>query len=196
MSRIIETLRGRFGDMVASMTPRDRKLFVGLVVFVYATVVGGALWAGRGALADLQSRVDAQEETLTLVKVLAADQAEGAADVKVIEDELRKNATQDLPSFMEKSAQNVGISAQLAGVREKGTSTTGTLEDKTYGVELSKLTLQQLVEFLHEVETSRYPLKIRNTKVKSQTLAGQKLLNVTLEVSAFRLVEAASGGTP
>lgn len=81
-------------------------------------------------------------------------------------------------------------------MREKGTTTEGTLEDKTYGVELSKLSLQQLVEFLHEVETSRYPLKIRNAKVKTQTLAGQKVLNVTLEVSAFRLVEAAAGGTP
>ena len=196
MSRIVETLRGRFGDMVAAMTARDRKLFVGLVVFGYVAVVGGLLWVGRSQLGDLQSRVEAQEETLSLVTLLAAEQLDAADQITTIEDQLRKNATTDLPSFMEKATQKVGISAQLQGVREKGTTTEGTLEDKTYGVELSKLSLQQLVEFLHEVETSRYPLKIRNAKVKTQTLAGQKVLNVTLEVSAFRLVEAAAGGTP
>lgn len=196
MSRFVETLRGRFGDMVAAMTPRDRKLFVGLVVFVYTAVVGGALWFGRGQIAELQGRVADREETLTLVKLLAADQVAGADQVKTIEEELKRNANQDLPSFMEKAAQKVGISGQLQGVREKGTTTERTLEDKSYGVELSKLSLQQLVDFLHEVETSRYPLKIRNAKIKSQTLAGQKVLNVTLEVSAFRLVEAAAEATP
>ena len=196
MSRFVETVRGRFGDLVASMTPRDRKLFVGLVVSVYVALVGAAFWFGRAQLRDLQARVTDREDTLTLVKLLAADEAEGRGQVKTIEDELRRNSTQDLPSFMEKAAQKTGISAQLQGVREKGTSTEGTLEEKTYGVELAKLTLQQLVEFLHEVETARYPLKIRSTKVKSQTFGGQKVLNVTLEVSAFRLVEAATESAP
>jgi type II secretory pathway component PulM len=196
MTRLVETLRGRFGDLVASMTPRDRRLFVGLVVFVYVAVVGGVFWLGRSQLRDLQGRVSDREETLTLVKALAADEAEGREQVRVIEEELKRNATQDLPSFMEKSTQNLGMSAQLLGVREKGTTTEGTLEEKTYGVELSKLSLQQLVDFLHEVETNRYPLKIRSTKVKTQTIAGQKVLNVSLEVSAFRLVEAAAEVAP
>lgn len=196
MTRLIENLRGRFGDLVASMTPRDRRLFVGLVIFVYIAVVGGVFWLGRAQLRDLQSRVADREQTLTLVKTLAADEAEGRDQVKTIEEELKRNATQDLPSFMEKATQKLGMSAQLLGVREKGTTTEGTLEEKTYGVELSKLTLQQLVDFLHEVETTRYPLKIRSTKVKTQTIGGQKVLNVSLEVSAFRLVEAAVEATP
>jgi type II secretory pathway component PulM len=196
MSAFVETLRGRFGDLVSAMTPRDKKLFVGLVVFVYVAVLGGVFWFGRAQLRALQDTVAEREETLTMAKVLAADQAEGAEQVRTIEDELRRNATQDLPSFMEKAAQKVGVSAQLQGVREKGSTTQGTLEERSYGVELSRLSLQQLVDFLHEVETAKYPLKIRAAKVKTQTLAGQKVLNVTFEVSAFRLVEAAVETTP
>lgn len=196
MSRLMEVARGRFGDLVATMTPRDRRLFVGLVVFVNVVIVGGLFWFGRGVLADLESKVDDREQTLSLVTALAAEQSTGAEEVERIEEELRRNSTQDLPSFIEKAAQQVGISAQLQGVREKGTTTVGTLEEKTYGVELSRLSLQQLVDFLHAIEAARYPLRVRTTKVKTLTTAGVKALNVTLEVSAFRLVDAATGATP
>jgi len=196
MNRLLEMARGRFGDLVATMTPRDRRLFVGLVVFVNVVVVGGLFWFGRGVLTDLESKVGDREQTLALVSALAADQSSGAEEARRIEDELRRNGTQDLPSFIEKAAQQVGVSSQLQGVREKGTTTVGTLEEKTYGVELSRLSLQQLVDFLHEVEASRYPLRIRSTKVKTLTTAGVKALNVTLEVSAFRLVDATDGGAP
>lgn len=196
MRSLLETLRGRFGDLVAAMTPRDRKLFVGLVVFAYVAVVGGVFYFGRSQLRSLQSLVVDREETLTLVKALAADQTDAREQVKNIEEELKRNATQDLPSFVEKAAAQAGVSGQLQGVREKGTSTEGTLEEKTYGVELTKLTLQQLVDFLHEIEAARYPLRIRSTKVRTQTFSGQKLLNVTLEVSAFRLLDAAAEGSP
>jgi type II secretory pathway component PulM len=196
MTTVLEPVRERFAELVASMSARDRSLLVGLLAFLVIAVGGGAWWLGRSALGDVRSRISQREDTVALLNGLASDNEEAAAQVKSIEDELRKSAGQDLPSFVEKAAEKTGISANLQGVREKQVSTEGTLEEKTYTVEVTKISLQQLTDFLYEVETGGYPLKVRSMKTKAITASGVKVLNVSMEVSAFRLLEAAAPAAP
>lgn len=192
---LIANLRARFDGLVKSMTPRDRKLLTGLVVALPLLLLLGLGWGGRRALADLESRVVVQEEALASLKTLAVEHAQSAAKVEEIEANLRRYEGQDLASFVERAAQKTGISGNFQ-VREKAVSTEGTLEEKSFSVEVSKITLQQLVDLLYELETSGYPLRIRSMKTRVATVAGQKMLNASLEVSAFRLVETATeGGT-
>ena len=189
-------LRERFNGVVASLSERDRRLLMGLIAFVMIAALGFGWWTARGLLGDARGRVADREETLALVKDLGNAQGTAAAQVKSIEEELRKNAGQDLPAFMEKTAAKVGISTSLAAVREKEAHTEGTLEEKIYSVELSKMNVQQLTDFLYEAETGGYPLRIRSMKTKTVTAQGVKMLNVSLEVSAFRLVEDAAAAAP
>jgi len=194
---ILEPVRGRFAELVATMSSRDRALFLGLTVFVVLVLLGGGWWLGRTLVGDVESRVASREETLALLRGLAAENAAAAEQVESIEAELRKNAGEDLPSFIEKKAGEVGIAANLQGVREKQIITEGTLEERTYSVEVTKITLQQLTGFLYAIETDGYPLRARSTKVKSVTQQGVKLLNVSMEISAFKLTdEGAAAAAP
>jgi hypothetical protein len=59
---------------------------------------------------------------------------------------------------------------------------------------MSKVSLDQIVSFLYEIETAGYPLKIRSMKTKTATVSGAKVLNVSMEVSSFRLVADESAG--
>lgn len=186
---ILEPVRGRFAELVATMSSRDRTLFLGLTVFVVLVLLGGGWWLGRTLVGDVESRVASREETLALLRGLAAENAAAAEQVESIEAELRKNAGEDLPSFIEKKAGEAGIAANLQGVREKQIITEGTLEERTYSVEVTKITLQQLTGFLYAIETDGYPLRARSTKVKSVTQQGVKLLNVSMEISAFKLTD-------
>ncbi|MFN7145753.1 MAG: hypothetical protein ACK4YP_18405, partial [Myxococcota bacterium] len=153
VSTMMEPVRERFSELVATMSPRDRALFVGLVIFVLLALLGAGWWLGRSILGDVQSRVQAREEALATLEGLAAQNAAALEQVGEIEEELRRHAGQDLPSFIEKQAQGGGLSANLQGVREKQTITEGTLEEKVYTVELTKITLAQLTTFLHAIET-------------------------------------------
>ncbi len=63
-----------------------------------------------------------------------------------------------------------------------------------FTVTLNDISLQQLSEFLYEAEASGYPLKIRNTKVKTHTKKDEKLLQVNMDISAFRAVTEGSEG--
>lgn len=192
MDRLLSPIRGRFAELVANMSGRDRKLFVGLVVTAYVLGLGGLWWLGNGQLASVQGSIDAQEHNLVLLNALAADQASAGEEAQKIERQLAKFAGQDLPSYLEKAAQKTGVTTNLQGVRDKSTTTDGSIEEHAYTVDLSKISLQQLTEFLYEVETTGYPLKIRSMKTKTVTLAGVKSLSVTMEISAFRLVDAAT----
>ncbi len=190
MTTVVEPVRARFSEIVASMSARDRVLLLGLVGFGLLSLLGGGWWLGRSILSDLQGRIDDRESAVALLSGLASDQEEAAAEVARIEADLQKSADQDLPSFIEKAAEKNGISTNLQGVREKQVTTEGRLEEKSYTVEVTKLTLQQLTDFLYAVETGDYPLRVRTAKTRTTTVGGVKLLSLSLEISAFRLVEA------
>lgn len=190
MYGLLAPIRARFADIIANMSARDRKLFVGLVVSGFVAALGGLWWIADEQLLSVQGSIDAQEHNLVLLNALAAEQASAGEQAQKIERQLTKFAGQDLPSFLEKAAEKTGVTTNLQGVREKSTTTEGNIEEHGYTVDLSKLSLQQLTEFLYEVETAGYPLKVRSMKTKAVTLAGVKTLSVTMEVSAFRLLEA------
>jgi hypothetical protein len=194
MSALLDNLKARFGALVQTMSERDRRLFVGLVVCGAVLSVGGIVWVTRSSLADANSRVAERKASLAQVEELAAQQTASSAEAARIEEELKRRSGEDLPAFMEKAAQRAGVNANLAAVREKEVSTQGNLEEKRYGVEINKVTTAQLAGMLHAVETDGYPLRVRAMKTRTVAVAGQKLLNVTLEVSAFRLV--ADAATP
>lgn len=197
--KLLEPLKLRFTALVTAMSARDRKLFVGLVVAFYVGVLGLFWWVASGAVGDERSRISLQEEKLALLKSLAEDQGATKSQVERIEAKLKEYKGQDLPSFIEKAASNTGVSANLQGVREKKHTTEGDLEETSYTVDLSKVSLQQLTEFLYEIETKGYPLKVRTLKTRVQTVAGAKLLTVNIELSSFSLVaseEAAPAEKP
>ncbi len=180
-------LKERFSQLVATMSPRDRALFMGLVLMVYGSLLGGVWYFGSGALRDVRSRISDNEQTLAMLAGLASDQASAATEVERIEAELKRNAGTDLSTYVEKAAQKLGISTSLQ-VRERETTADGNLESKTYSVEVQKVTLQQVKDFLYELESTGYPLKITGARFKTTLLAGVKALNVSLDVTAFKLI--------
>ena len=193
---VLDPVRERFSGVIAGMSTRDRRLLMGLIVFLACMLLGFTWWLGRSILGDVRSRVDDREETLALLQGLASDNAGAAQQIADIEEQLRKSAGQDLPSYVENVAEKVGISSNLQGVREKQIVTDGNLEEKTYTLELSKVTLDQLTSFLYELETGGFPLKNRSSKIKSTTVAGAKVLSLSMELSAYKLIEDTPAAEP
>ena len=148
ISTKLAALQERIQDILASMSSRDRTMFIGLVVFGILIVTGGSAFLMNRALSDLESRIDSQEHTLQIMKAMASDYEESSEKAAQIEAELAKNTNTDLSAFLEKSAKNTGIGEKLDAVKEKSTSSDGVLQEKLYAVTLSKLELSEL----HTVE--------------------------------------------
>ncbi len=191
MLGFLEPVRARFNGLVSDMTPRDRALLLGLLLSLYAGLIVGGFWLSQSILGDLRSRVATREAAMVRLEEMEAGLVRNSAKVEEIEDLLRNNATQDLPSFVEKAAAKLGLGANLKAVRAKGATTEGNLEERSYTIELERVTLAQMTDLLFELETAGFPLRIRTTRLKTSGPPGTRVLTANFEVSAYKLVESA-----
>jgi type II secretory pathway component PulM len=182
-------LRERIRNTLEGMSARDRMLLYVLMIFF--TVVGLALatMGVKSHLNRLEETLDTRRGQLAMVRTMAVDYAEGSVQLEEIEAKLRANQGTTLSAFLEKSADKVQIRDSLKQVKERGSSTVDSLQEKQFTAQLRPVTLDQLVGFLYEVETSGYPLLIRTLTAKTITISGVKNLDVTLDISAFELIE-------
>ncbi len=192
MSTLTTRLRGlldRIQDLLADMSPRDRALLLGLVGLSLVGAFGGALWWMSSTLSDLETRISDREDTLAAVQLAAAEYEVAADEAKAIEEQLKKHAGTDLSSYLEKAATTAKVKDKLKSVREKSSAVDGNIEEKLHTVSLNELTLDELTEFLYEVETSGYPLRIKTFRVKTRTRRGETSLNVDMDISAFQIID-------
>ena len=193
MRERIEEILDRIQDVLADMTPRDRSLLLGLTIVILVAIVAGSSYAMKKSLDTLEARVKERASDVQFVYTTAQEYADAQANLQVLEADLQKTSSVDLSAFLEQAAQKASIDSPDS-VREKSSTTEGNLEEKQFTVTLNDISLQQLSEFLYEAEASGYPLKIRTTKVKTKTKKDEKLLQVNMDISAFRAVQEGSEG--
>jgi hypothetical protein len=189
-------VRSRFEEALSTLSPRDRQLLGVLIVFFMLIFLGGSFYLGYRHLNGLQTDISDKEHTLMLLKSMKADYEDSSRQLSTIEDKLKKSGNQDVSAFVEKAAQKTGITTNLQSVREKGITEEGNLEEKKYQIEISKISLQQLIDFLHELEGGSLPLRVRTSKTRTVVADGKKALSVSLEISTFRLLETAPPEAP
>jgi hypothetical protein len=189
LSTRLDALRDRIQDALAGMTPRDRTLLLSLIIVAAVTLMAGSAWWMRGTLHDLESRVESRSDSLHLLKVMASEHEVAIGQSEEIKAKLKEHAGTDMSSFLEQAAKNSGVADRLNQVREKSVTTTGVLEEKLYAVALSKLTTDELSNFLFEVETSGYPLQVQTFKVKSRVRKEEKTMNLDMDIAAYRVIE-------
>jgi type II secretory pathway component PulM len=185
----------RVQDSVSHMSPRDRKLMIGLVSLFVLLVVGGGIALMNSNLNRLENRIKDRQVSLVNIQRMAREYQSNLDKSELIEKQLKLHQNTPLTSFIEKSAKKVGIQRdRLDAIRDKNASIDGDLEEKMYSVQLSKLTLEEALSFLHEVETAKYPLQIRSASMKTTKYSGEKVIRLTLDLAGFKLVGATDGG--
>jgi len=188
-------LLNRIQDSLGQMTARERKLVLGTGALVLCMVVGGAIWFMSSTVHSLENRVADREESLRRVQLLALDHTANVEKAARIQEILEANRNSNMQSFVEKTAAKVGIQRdRLDAISEKQAKVEGDLEEKMYHVQASKLSLEDAANLLHELETADFPLEIRSARMKTSKVSGEKMIRLTLEIAAFRLINVAAGG--
>lgn len=180
-------------DLLASMTPRDRLLSIGLVTTTLLILFFGAIFLMSKSLSSLEENYAQKEYDLSQIILMKAERSEIMARSAEIEVKLREYSSTDLSAFLEQSAKKVSIQNKLNFVRETSVDSDGVLEEKRYSVSLSNLSQEEVAKFLYAIETSGYPLKIRSCNMKTRKKKGEKSLEMTLDIAAFKLVETEEG---
>lgn len=191
--RRIEGLTARLDAVLDGMSARDRKLLMGLGAFALLVLIGGGFSLMSSSLDGLDSQLQQRHADLAYVNQLQSDYDTASVQLEAIEEELRKHEATSLSAFMEQAAGKAGIRESLDSVRENSVVELGSLIQKNHTVSLKRVTLDQAVSFLYEIEATGYPLRVSNANFHVVKVKGDKMLNLKLEVAAYSLVETEEG---
>lgn len=183
-------LRAAFDKAVEGLSPRDRLLLGGLVVCLCLALLTLASMAMTRSLRGLEGMVATRQSQYDMVQEMGSSYAEASAKLQDLEERVNAHKTTTLSAFLEQCADKVQIRDNLKQVKERSVSVAEDLEEKQYAVQLSRVTLDQFSSFLYETETAGYPMLIKSAKVKTTVVGGVKVLDVTLDISAYKIVES------
>lgn len=182
-------LFGAVQNQIDSMSPRDKKLLAGLYCFFGLLLVVVVALSLRGRLDDKASRVVAQKESLVAIQTLQQEHALAAAHIEAAERRLREFGGKDLSAFVEEKAKLYEVSEDLS-VNKQQSEQVGGIEQTRYKVALKRVPYETALQFIYDMETSGYPLRVDNARFKRLRVKGEVFVDLTLEITAFSLEEA------
>ena len=186
----------RIQDSLAGLSARDRKLLVFLIAVLGISAVGGVGYVMRTSMNSVANQVEYRAESLLQARKMAIEYQANIATADQIGEKLEEHRGANLSAYLEKTAQSVGISDRLDSVKETATTQNGDLEEKLYSAQLSKLSLEDATNFLFEIETSGFPLVVRNARFKTRTISGEKKVKLNLDIAAYQLTTEAPVSAP
>ncbi len=171
------------------LSPRDRKLLVGMLLFFTVVFVGGFWYILNSLLDDKASRVRDAKAAFAVVQELEREYEQAAAQFRAQEDRLREPKEKPVTAWVEELASKHGITEQLRAVNQQSSEIVGDVARTRYKVEIKRATQEPLYRFLHELETSPYPAMVEQATFKVTTVKKEKFMDLTLELVVLSMAE-------
>lgn len=184
----------RVEAMLDGLSPRDRKLLGGLVIFGLLAIVLGGAYLMTSTLDSLERQIAERTGDLQYVRLQQAEYEASQETIAKIEEELRSHQGTAFTAFVERTATEAQVKDQLNGINPSSDSRVGNLEQKNYKVEFSRVEIAKFFKFLETLETSGYPLRITSANFKTAKSGEETHLNVNLEIASFKLIDEESDG--
>lgn len=179
------------GRQLETLSSRDRKLLVGLVLCVVVFATLGFWWLLKGVLDDKASRVRTAKETYARVQQLEREFLDADARFSAQKGRLEQYADKPVSAYIEDLAQKHELNEALTAVKQNASEQVGQIMQTRYSIELRKAPQEQLYRFLYEIETGGFPARVEQANFRA--IAGRKdalkTMDLTLDVVVLSLAE-------
>lgn len=184
-------LSGAIQAQLDLLSPRDRKLLAGLLVFVGTVFVAFVALTLRSTLADKASRIVTQKETFEAMQDLRDEYVVSAAKLEAAQKRIAELGGKEMSAYLEEVARKQQIAEQLSVNRMPPEVEDG-IEQTRYKVELKRVSFDNALLFLWEVENSGYPLRVESADFKASKSGEEKVIRLLVELTVFTMP---TGGT-
>lgn len=183
-ARLLE-LRERLEAQYDDLSPRDRRLAIALAVLVVVSLVSFYTLTLHRIIADRASRVAEAKLQLGQAIEMATIYGELAGKVEAAEAQMANFQPTQVNTYLERWAATAGVSEGLRGVRETGKQSVGDYTETDYRVEVQRTDLDGIVRFLHAIETSPYPIKVRAATFNTIEAQGERKIDLGLDLAVY-----------
>ncbi len=152
-----------------------------LLLFYYMLVLSPALTRQL----RLEKRIADKEAELAQMRELSREWVQLNSRRSAAEKRIRqRKAGFTLLSFLEGISREAGIQSKIQYMKPRVAEEQGS---KTEGMEikLDGIRIEQLVDFLYQIEYSDHPLSIRRIKIQKPSRGTDDSLGVTIQVDAY-----------
>jgi general secretion pathway protein M len=180
VGELIEQLRAAW----ESLNSREQ-LLVGIAGGgVVLTVLAFTVVMPIAGMADRASqRVDNAEQQIVMMARLSREYAELDSRLRGVEQRIRsQQGRQNIRTLLENLAKESAV--RINSMEERQASSSDEYNETKVEVSLKNVSLNQVVKYLHNIETSPQQLSVKSLRVKGRQDQSQ-LLDVSFSVSSF-----------
>lgn len=168
----------------SELSPRHKVMALGLAGLAVLLILFLPFSLVSGKVRSLKKEIASAQKGYTQVVEKIAEYEKIRTEMTALEEKFSRPAG-SLTSRVDAVARQSGLNVDQ--LKEKAPQETDYLEIDSIEVKLSGVGLQQLMEFLYNLENDRAsPMRVRRIQIKPKS-ANRQLLDVNLEVATFIL---------
>ena len=186
----IDSAGDRSRELVQRMTPRDRGLAALMGGVLFLLLAFFALSAMSSAKAKARLAISDTAKAQAQVNVLLSDFSELNEEIGQLEARLAAGATFSPATWLETTGNELGISANIKGINEKGVGETDYYRAQRLDLIIDALDLAKTVEFIHRIENAEPAIRIDELRVKAD-LKNRQELDLLMTISVLKPLETA-----
>lgn len=180
-------LRERIAVWLAGLAPRER-LLLGAAG---ATLAVAIVWLGlalplANAVGSAGRRVETAERNLEVARRVQGELAALQGNLAAVERRIREGPRGNLFTTLEELAAQSAV--KVESMEPQASPASDAYRETKVQVQLKQVTLAQVVNFLHKIESAPQPLSVKSLRVRTRSAGGADkvdLLDVTFTVSSF-----------
>jgi len=176
ITELLETIGERLGaipavekveGLIESLSPRDRKLLTGLVLFFTIGLFAGAVYLIDGAISRQEILISQRTNQLMQAQDTLMDLQEVRSRVESVEERLREQEGFIVQSFVEKQVLAAGIGQdKLQNIDQRSEIPGDRYKQVVVEVQLKDISLNSLVRLLHQIEYGETPIHVKSLRTR------------------------------
>ena len=183
-------IRGAVESQLENMSPRDKKLLTGLILFGTFAFLAIMTYTLVSVRQGLESRVRDAKTTLVEVQQLQGEYDQANAMLQAQEKRLADHASQQLSAYVEQLANEQGIQEGLSDAQRVEQVVENEITSTKWKVVLKGRTYDEAIRFLLALESNGYPLTVDTVRLKRVTVKREPAVDMTIELHTFKVGES------
>ncbi len=150
--------------MLAGLSPRERKLMLGLGITFVILLLGGMYWWSASALDDIESERASAVDALRVIR----NESSHIRDRRRRRDQMLERYRTRAPaltSFVESAAREANVTVSEATDRNP-TNDGRSFQRRAVNIRLRRVDLQSLVNFMSRIDSAPFPVAITSIRIR------------------------------